>query len=243
MSSFKNVISNIWMPTNDSFGTYHSNTLYSLLVGIQNDFSLSLGKPIDMSIQLFLEYRPDNPQCCKIPDGHLIFLSTQGDEWWRWVFQFSHEYCHSLINGASTGDITGLIWFEETVCHLASVYQLNNLIALCETSPNPHLKCHREVACLCLSANFGEPQDNCREYLLSLADLLAQSEYQRAIYSNLAVTMLPLFVENRNLWKIILHFGDMRQWKSLSDLFAHLRLNADDSYANSLSQLEKMLLG
>lgn len=51
---------------------------------------------------------------------------------------------------------------------------------------------------------------------------LEQPVYQREIYSNLSATILPLFEENNHLWKIILHFGDMRKWDSLEDLFDHL---------------------
>ncbi|MFR3549505.1 MAG: hypothetical protein ACLTTW_04355 [Coprobacter sp.] len=122
MSALSNIASNLFMPIDDVFGIYNREIVHGLLVNIQNDFALSLEKSVDMSTLCMIEYRPGVPQCSKIPNGHLIFLSTQGDEWWRWVYQFSHEYCHSLINGTCTGEISGLIWFEETMCHLASIY-------------------------------------------------------------------------------------------------------------------------
>ena len=53
--------------------------------------------------------------------------------------------------------------------------------------------------------------------------------------------MLPLFLENTHLWKIILHFGDMRSWNSLEELFAYLRETADDSYSVSLDKLYNLL--
>ena len=130
MSSLVKVASNLFMPSEDSFGIYNREIVHRLLVNIQNNFSLLLEQPIDTSVYYFIDYRPGNPECCKIPNGFLIFLSSREDEFWRWVFQFSHEYCHSLINGTLSGEIYGLLWFEETICHLSSIYQLNNLIAI-----------------------------------------------------------------------------------------------------------------
>ncbi len=242
MSSLVKVASNLFMPSEDSFGIYNREIVHRLLVNIQNNFSLLLEQPIDTSVYYFIDYRPGNPECCKIPNGFLIFLSSREDEFWRWVFQFSHEYCHSLINGTLSGEIYGLLWFEETICHLSSIYQLNNLIELCDKSSNSLLHCYKEVAHLHLLGNFGQPQYNCREYLLSEAGRLAEPEYHREIYSNLAATMFPLFVEHPALWKIILHFGDTRQWKTLEELFDHLHSKADESYALPLQKLQNLLL-
>lgn len=65
---------------------------------------------------------------------------------------------------------------------------------------------------------------------------------KREIYSNLSATILPFFEENNHLWKIILHFGDMRKWDSLEDLFSHLFYTSDDSYSVSLRKLYNLLL-
>ena len=83
---------------------------------------------------------------------------------------------------------------------------------------------------------------NCREYLRSNMATLEQPVYQREIYSNLSVTILPFFEENNHLWKIILHFGDMRKWDYLEDLFDHLLHTSDDSYSVSLRKLYNLLL-
>ena len=40
-------------------------------------FALSLEKSVDMSTLCMIEYRPGDPQCNKIPNGHLIFLSSK----------------------------------------------------------------------------------------------------------------------------------------------------------------------
>ena len=65
--------------------------------------------------------------CSNIGNDRIIYLHTRGDFWCQWIYQFAHEYCHHIINGTMTGELSGLMWFEESVCELASMYNLNSL--------------------------------------------------------------------------------------------------------------------
>lgn len=121
-----------------------------------------------------------------------------------------------------SGEIIGLKWFEETICHLSAIAHLKRLIVLCDVLRTDSLLSYKDYVILCLHANLGSAQKNCREYLRSNMATLEQPEYHREIYSNLSATILPLFEENNHLWKIILHFGDMRKWDSPEELFDHL---------------------
>ena len=69
---------------------------------------------------------------------------------------------------------------------------------------------------------------------------LNKEEYKRNLYNAIAVLMYPLFVDNPNLWKLILNIGDIRSWTSLDRLFNHLEANADESYSESLGKMRKM---
>lgn len=230
---------NIYITENPSFGTYDKTVVHRLIQQVQIDFSSWVGDDIFLTSNCFIQYKPDFPMISPLPNGdHLISLYVTGDDWWRWTFQFAHEYCHHIINGTMTGEVTGLTWFEETICHLSSICHLDRLIALCDVLRIDN----RAWIQSCREANFGSPQTNCPEYLKSHADALAQPVYQREIYSNLSATIYPLFQENNHLWKMIRHFGDTRSWSSLGDLFAHLQETADDSYAVSLDKLRNMLL-
>ena len=210
---------------------------------VQIDFSNWIGNDVFHTSDCIISYKDE---CPTIYDngqiGHKICLHVSGDDWWRWVYQFSHEYCHHLINGTMSGDISGMIWFEEAICDLSAIAHLKRLIVLCDVLRIDSLLSYKDYVILCLHANLGSAQKNCREYLRSNMATLEQPVYQREIYSNLSATILPFFEENNHLWKIILHFGDMRKWDYLEDLFDHLLHTSDDSYSVSLRKLYNLLL-
>ncbi len=184
--------------------------------------------------------------CSQFGDDHLIRLHTHDNFWCQWVYQFSHEYCHHLINGKLEGELSGLKWFEETICELASMYHLfvlnrqwnsssiqeqclyapafrrylNNLL-----SQNTHL--------LSLTYNPG--------WLASWNVLLIEPKHHRNHYNAIATKIFPLFVENPSLWKIILYFGDTGKWKSLQHLFDTLYEKAEDDYYDSVHKLYNLL--
>lgn len=237
------ISTNLYVAEGPRFGNYNKDIVYRLLQQVQIDFSNWIGNDVFHTSDCIISYKDE---CPTIYDngqiGHKICLHVSGDDWWRWVYQFSHEYCHHLINGTMSGDISGMIWFEEAICDLSAIAHLKRLIVLCDVLRIDSLLSYKDYVILCLHANLGSAQKNCREYLRSNMATLEQPVYQREIYSNLSATILPFFEENNHLWKIILHFGDMRKWDSLEDLFSHLFYTSDDSYSVSLRKLYNLLL-
>ena len=78
------------------------------------------------------------PLCVQKGGGeHIIFLNAKENYWCQWVYQFAHEYCHHLIDGTLTGEWSNLLWFEETICELSSLYNLNKMIDYCTTNGLP----------------------------------------------------------------------------------------------------------
>lgn len=237
------ISTNLYVAEDPRFGNYNKDIVYRLLQQVQIDFSNWIGNDVFHTSDCIISYKDE---CPTIYDngqiGHKICLHVSGDDWWRWVYQFSHEYCHHLINGTMSGDISGMIWFEEAICDLSAIAHLKRLIVLCDVLRIDSLLSYKDYVILCLHANLGSAQKNCREYLRSNMATLEQPVYQREIYSNLSATILPFFEENNHLWKIILHFGDMRKWDYLEDLFDHLLHTSDDSYSVSLRKLYNLLL-
>lgn len=237
------ISTNLYIGEDKNFGEYNKNIVFRLLQQVQIDFSNWIGNGVFHTSDCFILYKNECPTIYDMREmGHRICLHVKGDDLWRWVYQFAHEYCHHLINGTMSGEISGLMWFEETICDLSAIAHLNRLIALCDVLRTSNLPQYKSYVRACLEANLGQAQDNCREYLRLHLDELGQPVYHREIYSNLSATMLPLFEENNHLWKIILHFGNMRLWNSLEDLFVHLQETSDDSYSVSLKKLHDMLL-
>ena len=186
------------------------------------------------------------PMCTNLGNERVILLTTKEDLWCQWIYQFSHEICHHVIDGAMTGEIKGQLWFEETLCETNSLYQLVQVLHIdCNRYPclhyygqgvqdyldnlfhsNPDLK-------LQLQQNGG-----IRQWLPLLSEPQHHLDYNNAV----ACLILPLFVENPRLWGILAHIGDSRSYSTLEDLLAHLQETADYSYIDSLKRLTALLL-
>ena len=141
--------------------------------------------------------------------------------------------------------MTGLMWFEETVCELASLHNLYEMVRFCKTSSKENLNRHVPAVLDYLDdlMKCSIPSIDVQGFLARHIDVLSRPVYCRDTYNTLASSIFPLFLENHCLWKIILHFGDMRRWSSLDALFRHLRNTADDSYSLSLYKLQNLLVG
>lgn len=247
MAVFKQIAPNLFISDNPSFGDYDPNIVYNLLISVDANFSSCLELNPFSSCDCNIQYKSEEPRCCNLHSDHLIYLSATQNHWAQWVYQFAHEYCHHLINGDMINSISGLIWFEETICELSSMYHLHAIYTQWKKSINQTYSYNAPLFLDYLNDLLTKnPQlisATRQPGFLSLWEkILFEPEHHRDHYNAIAARMFPLFVENPSLWKIILRFGDMRKWDSLSGLFEHLHQTADDSYAQSLSQLENLLL-
>lgn len=245
--SFYSFAPNLSISNNPGFGNYCQETVYDLLKAVDINFATALGiSPFSTSTCL-IEYHDNDPLCMKTNGLHIIFLCVQEHNFPQWVYQFAHEYCHHLINGELVGDIYGCIWFEETICELASMFQIHTIYTQW-SGCNNHIRNLASSAFRPYLDNLltQQPQllsDALRPgFLARWEQILSEQIYHRNYYNALAARMFPLFVENPSLWKITLHFGDMRKWNSLHELFEHLHSKASQDYAHTLQKLYNLLL-
>ena len=238
---------NLSVLENQSFGTYDHDIVHNLLRSIDINFSNSLDIPEFSTCNSLINFTESNPMCSNIKPNHLISLSVSGDFWCQWVYQFSHEYCHHLINGELSGVRSGLIWFEEIICELSSMYHLYLLHQQWSDSAEPRKKGYAKNFQSYLNELLQKnsellSQTNESGWLESWSPLLSEDEYHRDHYNAIATKIFPLFVEYPSLWKIILQFGDMRSWGSLEELFDHLQSNAvGTDYIIPLEKLRTLL--
>lgn len=238
-------ISNNMYLSEDGFGEFDFDVVCDLLRHVDIWLSEALGKEPFTSKQVAIAHGNDTPMCCKEGSMHLILLTTKENYWCQWVYQFAHEYCHHLIDGSLTGDVDGLIWFEETICVLSSMYCLGKMISFCNHHTNQSLRRLAPGVRGYLDDLLRGGEDAVPPHLSIERNLhlLEQPEYHRDVYRSIAGQVLPLFVECPSLWKMILHFGDMHERKSLTLLFDHLKAEADTTYADALQRLRVLLLG
>ena len=244
---FVQFAANLFIAEDPSFGNYDKETTHDLLKSIDINFSKYLDLSPFSTCNCFIAYKADCPECCKISPHHVIFLTATQNHWAQLAYQFAHEYCHHLINGELSGDISGLMWFEESVCELSSMFHIHLLFLQWKKNKHPlksrYVPFHLNYLNALLTKNRQLISlTNQPGWLQSWDSLLSEPQCHRNHYNAIAAKMYPLFVANPRLWRIILHFGDTRKWNSLSELFEHLHQTADDSYSQSLSDLEKLLL-
>jgi hypothetical protein len=66
-------------------------------------------------------------------DQHVrVLLNTGGNLWAQMAYQFAHEFCHLLCN---PGDQKIQMWFQETLCEMASRFALSRMAETWKTSP------------------------------------------------------------------------------------------------------------
>lgn len=233
---------NIILTENAAFGNTNYYVVRALLYMVDNNMMEAIGKPYFSTRLCVVVPTEEDPMCVKEGEQHIIFLATKEDLWCQWVYQFAHEYCHHLIDGSLLGEWSDLLWFEETICELSSLYNLNKMIEYCINNElqlyAPSVKNYLENL---LTKNNGAYKLNAEGgWYKQYEESLKEEGYKRDLYNAIAVLMYPLFVDNPNLWKLILNIGDIRSWTSLDELFNHLEVTADGSYRESLGRMRKM---
>lgn len=237
-----NVSPNIVLDENAAFGKPAYAVIREFLYMVDANMMTALGRPVFSTRRCIVAHKSDCPMCVAAGEDHIIFLSAHDNYWCKWVYQFAHEYCHHLINGSLSGGWSSLLWLEETICELSSLYNLHRMVSCCDRISrtsyslsvqqylNDLLTENNNVYNLCVDGGWYQ----------DYKELLSSEPYKRDLYNAIAVLMYPLFVENPSLWKLILNIGDIRSWGSLEELFEHLQTNADTSYLDSLKRLQKM---
>lgn len=234
---------NIFIQESECFGTPCYPIITSFLYMVDRNMMAALEQAPFSTRKCIVLYKEEGPMCSLIGDCHLIFLAVRDNYWCQWVYQFAHEYCHHLINGPLSGEWSKMLWFEETICELSSLYNLymmksfclNNGFAFYEDSVSDYLNNQLN--------NKGRQTFQLSEdggWYEVYKEQLAASGYHRDLYNTIAVLLFPLFLENPHLWKLIMHIGDIRVWQSLEDLLNHLQLKADDTYHESFLKMRRI---
>lgn len=240
---------NVVLIEGPEFGVFDKTVVTMFLRMVQDNFYRWLGgKPVGEK-RCLVCYQDNNPEIYLKDGYHQIRLNTHGNYWCQWVYQYAHEFCHHLIDGPCDGVVSGLKWFEETLCELSSLHNLYEMACFCEVSTKENLRRYAPAVRDYLS-RMGDSlsasensHKNLAEYILQHTAELSQDRYHREIYSTIAFSMLPVFRRNPYLWRIVPQIGDSCCFVSLGRLFDRLQKSADNSYSQSLAELRKMMLG
>lgn len=148
------------------------------------------------------------PMCSRGDGCRRIFLVTEGSHWAQFVYQFAHEYCHHLIDGPMDGKLISNFWLEESICEMASRYMLLKLADVWEQDCNTIEYFRNYVSAMKSYEAYRRMNTAIIEGKLSVwiqknYEVLCEEYYHRDLYDSIAQYLLPLFIENQTLWRLL----------------------------------------
>ena len=158
----------------------------------------------DIQIQISGKY--EAPETLNIISPALIKLAIKNTNYWaQIVFQFSHEYCHYLVNSPLLPQANDE-WFEEVICECASRYVLLNLND--DVEAQKYFKgSFKKYA---LSRNDPDKEKIFKLNLLDedsqlLKNLRAEhySKHSRKYFNHISNIIMPIILENNSFWQSI----------------------------------------
>ena len=102
----------------EGFGYFHSPTIVGLLE-LTTDI-LEKYSGLTSPRLLVIVHKAGDPECRNDNARRIISLSATENYYGQWIYQYAHEYLHHLIDGPMEGRLSGLNWFDETLCEAAS---------------------------------------------------------------------------------------------------------------------------
>jgi len=152
-------------------------------------------------------------------DGGIVMqLSARDDRWYRYVYQFAHEYCHVLSNFERKQSGRDIVrehqWFEESLCETASLYALRRLaVKWCDPAADPPFREGAAQLARYAAQLLAEPHrrlgtgiDFATWYSRNERQLRSNPYYREA--SELAaIQLLPLFEEDPGRWRALAYLN------------------------------------
>lgn len=230
----------------NGFGQYTPDIVHTLLKHIALEINTLTQTPIIKECYIY-KSPYDYPLCSKKGNAHEIYLATERNYWCQWIYQFAHEYLHHVIDGELTEEITGMVWFEESLAELSSIFHLGEIYRLSTAGQIP-ISREYATAILTYQKDLLESNQDLKSQInenggiRQWLSLLSDAKYHRNHYNAVACRILPVFETTPSLWRIVPHIGDSRRYSSLDKLFFHLRKTADDSYRDALDKMINLLL-
>ena len=144
------------------------------------------------------------------PEGeHQVKLDTHKTFWAQYAYQVAHELCHVLCGYED--DYRGNLWFEETLCEVASLYCLRAMSEQWTTNaPYPNWKPFAPAL-----RNYADNVQRSRDGFLEIiqtglpayykkhANHLKKNPTDREKNGSMALALLPLFEREPEHWNAI----------------------------------------
>ena len=142
-----------------------------------------------------------------------VNLNTQDRLWSQYAFQFAHEIGH-IICGFKEGH-KGNLWFEETICEVASLFALQSMSKKwIDFPPHPNWKSYakefNKYALNRMKKNSFSDKGKFLEWFRINKHSLTINPTDRSKNCKIATILLPLFKNNSHSWSSCQHLNDRK---------------------------------
>lgn len=151
---------------------------------------------------------------------YIVQLTARDERWFQYVYQFAHELCHVLSNFDNKEGLGGEKvdesnqWFEESLCEAASLFTLQRLAVVWETSPpTRNWSGYGKAFSAYADRLINEPHRHLaagrsfRDWYAENQASLSSSPYQREKNELVAANLLPLFAAHPESWQSIAYLN------------------------------------
>lgn len=172
-----------------------------------------------------------------------VRLDTANRAWAQCAFQFSHEFCHILCNYRSAKNPQ--LWFEESLCELASIFSLRRMSESWKTQPPyPNWKSYAPAL-----KNYADNRiEKYKSQSESLIDFykknkakLEKNGTDRQLNGFVAFRLLSLFEKDPSLWQAVryINLGPQEENESFATYLEGWYARVPKPHRKSVAQIAK----
>ena len=187
----------------------------------------------------------------RAPNGDIrVHLSATGLQWAQHAYQFAHETAHILCR-YKEADMSNM-WFEESICELASLYALRQMAKEWAVSPPyPNWKNYSKSLKSYADNIMTDPKHQLpddvpfREWWQQQRDALTKNHVLRDKNTIIAIHLLPLLEENPASWEAFyyLNVGRTKEAKPFEDYLASWRTHCPERHRPFVDKVWTAFLG
>ena len=159
-----------------------------------------------------------------------VQLTAKDRKWSQYAYQFSHEFCHLLVEPYAQRSGPNA-WFEESLCEMCSIYALRRMAEQWTHDPPyenwatyaPHLASYANDWLGDRKHQLPAGMDIC-EWVASHEHELRTNPLRRDKNGVVAQALLPLFEQYPSGWNAVRALPVVRDSSNVDDLRTHIRV-------------------
>lgn len=194
----------------------------------------------------------NNPRIVMGVKENNIYLSATDRDWSKYAYQFSHEYCHHVIDNDFPVEFDQFGWFEESICELASIQALKFMSTEWSKGNAPYenwisySSSLNEYAEELINRKSNTIKVELSKFIELNQDALRIDRYGRSKNLTVAVNLLSIFQEHPELWNLVAKLNEIHistNEMSFEEYIIEWQKLIDMTNKKGFNKLKKRLLG